>query len=104
MMTDLGLPMGEMISRYESRGGHFFDASAKRFFRSRILIGQYPGADGFYFVTSEQFDSRSPRLYTVRRMSMDCANVQTVGEFQAYATARDARRAAKAASYASQNL
>ena len=104
MRTNLGMPLYPMIGRYQEHGGHFFDATAKRFFHSRILRGQYPGADGYYFVTSEQFDARSPRLYTVRRMSADFRQVQTVGEFQSYATSRAARAAARRASLASQGI
>lgn len=75
---------------HRSTGGKFFSASSKRFFRSRIgsiVIG------GRYFITSEQFDrDRSPRLYTIR----ECINgsIETVGDFQGYATAAAARAAA----------
>ena len=63
--------------------GHFFDADTKRFFRSRIGETVYGGR---YFITSEQFDSRSPRLYTVREVSADGQNITTVGDFQQHAT------------------
>ena len=79
----------EIEADHRSTGGHFFDAASKRFFRSRIgqiVIG------GRFFITSEQFDHRSARLYTIR----ECRNgkIETVGEFQAYATAAAARAAA----------
>lgn len=82
--------INEIIMHHRETGGHFFDASAKRFFSSRIgsvVIG------GRYFITSEQFDrDNSPRLYTIR----ECINgsIETVGEFQAYATGAEARAAA----------
>ena len=105
---DLGLPLYDKIEAYKRTGGHFFERSTLRFFRSRILRGQYPGADGYYFVTSEQFVGsdgyRARRKYTVRRMSLDCRSVDTVGEFQGYGDSRSARREAKRASYASQGL
>jgi hypothetical protein len=80
----------EIEADHRSTGGHFFDRSSKRFFRSRIgqiVIG------GRYFITSEQFDHNSARLYTIR----ECQNgkIETVGEFQAYATGAAARAAAK---------
>lgn len=80
----------EIEADHRSTGGHFFDQSSKRFFRSRIgqiVIG------GRYFITSEQFDrDNSPRLYTIR----ECQNgkIETIGEFQAYATGAAARSAA----------
>lgn len=80
----------EIEADHRSTGGHFFDAASKRFFRSRIgqiVIG------GRFFITSEQFDrDNSPRLYTIR----ECINgsIETVGEFQGYATAAAARAAA----------
>ena len=82
--------INEIIMHHRETGGHFFDASAKRFFSSRIgsvVIG------GRYFITSEQFDrDNSPRLYTIR----ECINGRIVdaSEFQAYATGAAARAAA----------
>lgn len=72
-------------------GQHFFDKSTMRFFDSRVcrkVIGNY-------FVTSERFDSTSPRRYTLR--SVDDRNcIGTIGEFQGFATScaayKEARR------------
>ena len=78
-------------------GHHFFDASSLRFFRSEILPTVYGGR---YFVTSEQFvgsdGSAETRRYTVRSVSEDGTAIDTVGEFQQYATVGQARAAAKA--------
>ncbi|MHB1643515.1 MAG: DUF7447 family protein [Acidithiobacillus sp.] len=71
-------------------GQHFFDASAMRFFNSRVcrkVIGNY-------FVTSERFDQNSPRRYTLRSVD-DRSWIDTIGEFQAFATSREAYRQAK---------
>ena|SRR3990167_2108062 len=76
----------------ENRGHHFFKPAAKRFFRSRIGETVYGGR---YFVTSEQFDYSSPRLYTVR-MANDDGSIETIGEFQAYRTSSQARAAIRA--------
>ncbi|GAB3843207.1 DUF7447 family protein [Hymenobacter jeollabukensis] len=71
-------------------GGHFFSPGALRFFRSRVSEKVHQGPGGIYFVTSEQFDERSPRLYTVRRFCPTSRGVDTVGEFQQHATSRQA--------------
>lgn len=72
-------------------GGHFFDAATMRFFNSRVLDGVYGGR---YFVTSERYGSE-PRYYTVRVYDPETGSVDTVGDFQAFATARQAIRFAK---------
>jgi hypothetical protein len=72
-------------------GQHFFDASTLRFFRSRIgsrILG------GCLFITSEQFDYGYPRLYTIRK-TLPNGHIDTVGEFQQYATHGQASRAAE---------
>jgi len=74
-------------------GHHFFDASAMRFFDSRVE-SWHPVTGGALFVTSEQFDSKSPRLFTVRRI-LDSGKVESVSEFQEYATLADAQSAIK---------
>lgn len=76
-------------------GQHFFDPDTMRFFRSRMLRGVIGGR---FFITSEQYvDSEGnadPRRYTVRVVD-DAGHVDTVGEFQAYATPAAARAAAR---------
>ena len=74
-----------------SRGRHFFEPRTMRFFRSRIGRTVYGGS---YFVTSEQFDDRTPRRYTIRRASPDGA-IDDVGGFQAYPSNAAAVRAIK---------
>lgn len=91
-------------------GGHFFDADTMRFFGSRVLSGLRAGR---YFVTSERNPERRhagrhaayryPRRYTVRRVTrrdivhttppaytVHTVDIDTVGDFQGYATARQA--------------
>lgn len=69
--------------------GYFFTPDAMRFFNSRVLEGVYYGR---YFITSEKFDSNSPRLYTIRMIDEE-RDIQTVGDFQAYKTPAQARKA-----------
>lgn len=71
---------------------HFFERDTMKFFSSRIESGLYKGR---YFVTSEQYDSESPRLYTVRHARED-GTIHTVGEFQHFKTRRDAKRECRA--------
>ena len=78
----------------QQHGGHFFSAGALRFFRSRVSEKVHQGPGGVYFVTSEQFDARSPRRYTVRRFDPGSRGIDTVGKFQQHATSRQAHAAA----------
>lgn len=72
-------------------GHYFFAPSTMRFFRSKIASRSI--INGKYFVTSEQFDTDAPRLYTIRRANPD-GTIDTVGEFQQYTSAKAARDAA----------
>lgn len=70
-------------------GHHWFSPDTVRFFNSRIGRSLYGGR---YFVTSERYEWDAPRLYTVRRANAD-GTIDTVGEFQGYATSYMAKRA-----------
>lgn len=88
-------------------GSHFFDASAMRFFNSRVLEGIYP-VDGwettegarFLFVTSERYEDE-PRRYSVRMLTLgsqrdDRAAVAVDSDFDAkHDTAAQAKAAAR---------
>lgn len=97
--------MIEQIKRdVEAAHGHFFEPATLRFFRSRVhspvySSGQSGQASPHFFVTSEEFvDSRGRshgRRYTVRTWcESEPGSVDTVGEFQQYATAKAANQAA----------
>jgi hypothetical protein len=84
-------------------GGHFFDTGAMRFFDSRVggFILRNDDTSG-YFVTSERYDYKSPRLYTVRRYSLvtredgsPWVDIETVGDFQDWETLKLAQTAAE---------
>ena len=73
---------------------HFFDRDTMRFFRSKVerdalRFGQL--IDDKYFITSEQFDSSSPRLYSVRGFNLKEGSIDTVGEFQEFSSKLKAR-------------
>lgn len=78
----------------KEKGYHFFDRDTMRFFRSRIEKDQLRFGqliDDKYFITSEQFDEDSPRLYTVRKFNSERGSMNTVGEFQEFKNKFDAR-------------
>ena len=78
----------EMMKRANQSGGYpFFEPEAMRFFRSRIAPGV---THGRVFITSEQFDYQSPRLYTVRAMKDDGSTTELC-EFQQFETLKRAR-------------
>ena len=96
--------LADFIDANGRAGHHFFDRDTARFFRSRWDDGRMYG--GRFFITSEQFEGsngrRAARAYTVRIANLDGTVGGDVGEFQAYATLAQARKAANdaAAGYA----
>jgi hypothetical protein len=77
----------QMKRANEQAGLHFFDRDTMRFFRSRVAPGIYSGR---VFITSEQFDASSPRLYTVRALRNDGSTTELSG-FQQFESLRAAR-------------
>lgn len=73
-------------------GHHWFEPDTMRFFRTRVHGGPYGGR---YFVTSEQADDESPRMFSVRA-AFDDGGIGTVGMFQQYATREAAEAEARA--------
>ena len=91
------LTIDEIKHANEEAGKYFFSPSTLSFFRSRTLCKTFAGPDGVvYFVTSEQFDEDSPRLYTIRVFDPEDGDVDTVGAFQAYETPDEAYAAIEA--------
>ncbi len=91
--------LDDMVRAHEYAGGFFFRSDSKRFFRSRIGAQIFTGQGGIFFTTSEQFEFRGtckPRRYSVRKFDPDNPrSIETMGEFQAYATSKAAIAAAK---------
>ena len=81
----------EMKVANADAGRYFFTRDTMRFFRSRIVPGVIAGR---IFITSEQFDDSSPRLYTVRVMGDD-GDTADVSTFQQFATLDEARKYAR---------
>jgi hypothetical protein len=69
----------------KASGRYWFSAETMRFFNTRALPTVYQGADGIYFVTSEQFVSSdgipAERKFSVRCFNPDDASISTVGPF-----------------------
>ena len=70
-------------------GYRWFEASSMRFFSSRLPKSVLPVDNGALFVSSEKCDMpyhpSEPRRYTIRFIH-DSGKLETVGEFQQYAT------------------
>jgi hypothetical protein len=83
--------IAEMREANKAAGQHFFDKDTLRFFDG-IVPEDQPIVHGRFFVTSEQFDGRSPRLHTLRYANAE-AGINTVGRFQQFASFDEAREA-----------
>jgi hypothetical protein len=73
-------------------GQYFFSPDTMRFFNTKIASKRVYG--GRYFITSEQFDYNSPRLYTIREAKPD-GTIDDASEFQQFSTVEQAKRAAE---------
>lgn len=91
--------IAELKDMARAAGSHFFDRGNVRFFNSRTLPSVYSGPGGVFFVTSEQYDDRSARRFTVRKYNPETADISSFGEFNKMSQSEAqalARRAAKA--------
>jgi hypothetical protein len=84
----------------QSHGSHWFNNDTMRFFDSRVLPSSWTKiADcRWRFISSERLrGGYHERRYTIREMRWsdtdDTCRTETVGEFQQYETAKDARKA-----------
>lgn len=89
MSTSTFKTMADVKRANRAAGGHWFSPDTLRFFRGRIESELMAGR---YFVSSEQFDDGSPRLFTVREVDAD-GDISTVGDFQEHKTKSSAERA-----------
>lgn len=86
----------EELKRLNKKAGQFwFDADTTRFFKSRYSQTAEKVGNKAYFITSEQFDLTSPRLYSIRVFDYATSGVNTIGEFQDYKTHSQAGGALK---------
>lgn len=91
--------IAEIRAACAEAGCHFFERDTMRFFRSRVeskhAVQTYrDDGEAYRFITSEQFDDNSPRLFSVREVKLTPKHEhRTIGEFQAYSTHNAAREA-----------
>jgi len=93
--------IGRVRARNSVHGGHWFDHSTMHFFKSRVSETAYLSADDkqSFFVSSERYSQDyAPRRYTVRVQDCETGSIDTVGNFQGYATGYNAHKVAKALS------
>lgn len=83
--------IGELKALNEKNGGCWFEPATMRFFKTRIESGILKGK---YFITSEQNPSDA-RRFTIRTFD-DEGGIDTVGEFHAHHTYREALEALNA--------
>lgn len=89
--------------------GYFFSKDSMRFFNSRLSSYGYRKmlvnekeivlSNHIFFVTSEKFDWKSKRLYTVRRLNSQTGEIITIGEFQSYKSSNGANRKAESLAF-----
>lgn len=72
---------------YARTGHHFFDADTMRFWGSKIETDLF---ENRCFVTSEDNFDQTERRYNIRQFSEDYRSVNTIGEFNTYATLDEA--------------
>ena len=64
--------IAEIREANKAAGQHWFEKDTLRFFDG-IVPEDQPIVHGRFFVSSEQFDSRSPRTHTLRYSNPDAA-------------------------------
>lgn len=83
--------IAEIREANKAAGQHWFDKDTLRFFDG-IVPEDQPIVHGRFFVSSEQFDSRSPRMHSLRYATAKAA-INTVGEVQQFDSFDEAREA-----------
>jgi hypothetical protein len=88
------ITIGTIRTRATDAGSHWFDRDTLSFWGSRILPDVYEGADRrAYFCTSETDMDGGQRRYSVRVSHPD-GRIDTIGDFRAYDSQREAHLAA----------
>lgn len=96
MLPERFYVIGQILSH--ARGHtHWFDRDTMRFFNSRVGSNTYPTNNPYItlFVSSERFDEKTKRYYSIRSYDSQTHDIDTIGEFQQYDSSRVANREAK---------
>lgn len=91
-MEVLKLTINEMKRMNEEVGQHWFSEGAMNIFNTRIEAG--PNKENI-FITSDAMDPDAERRYTLRLFGAKTSKVDTIGEFQEFATLEEAKKARK---------
>ena len=81
----------EMKTAQKENGLHWFSKASMNFFNTKIETA----AKDNHFITSEYMENVSNKKYTIRRFKAEKFGVDTIGDFQQYATLKDAKQALK---------
>lgn len=90
--TKCGLKISSIKMLNKQAGHFFFDRDSMDYFNSKVypntraLIDADGDAVGTLFVTSEQYNEHSPRLFTVRLFDHKTKQISDIGGFQAWRT------------------
>ncbi len=79
--------IADIKAKNKKMGHHYFNRETMRFFRSKTHGGVIKGR---YFITSEQYDDGTPRLYSLRCVR-STGEIDTVGKFQQFTSKEDAK-------------
>lgn len=90
------VPMSWIKANTKSK--HFFAKGAMEFWKSRLPATGLRNGDEVFFFTSEQYDNE-PRRFSLRKLCLVTGNISTLGDFQAFGTARQASKAVKDAAH-----
>ena len=74
---------------------YWFSKDTMKFFNCTIESELYRGG---FFITSERMELGMPKEYTIRRVTNEKGNIETVGNFQQFSTLGKAQTVAKALS------
>ena len=86
----------EQVKAYNTlKGYYFFSPSTMRFFNSKVYSEVCAGESGWYFVTSERYETE-PRRYTVRVMRIDGSTDEPEGHSDGFGKYASKRQAVKA--------
>lgn len=78
----------------KSRCRNWFEESSMEFFNTILYPEVFPTDKGSYFITSEQREDDTPRLFSVRFCSND-GLIETIGDFRGYTSSGEAKAAIK---------
>lgn len=85
--------MAAIRAAFNNQGSFWFSPNTMRAFRSKIETGVIKGC---YFITSEQFESDTPRLFNIRKVVRHedaFLDIETIGEHMTYTSLAQAKKA-----------